>query len=95
MSDSTELYYAEMEAARNRAEYEYFDARPHLDTQQLRDMFCAGFERGFKKLWNERPALETFPARQALCAVHGQRWESECQACDGARADMNRLPDEE
>lgn len=61
MSDSTELYYAEMEAARNEAEAAYFGARSALadggtavDRELWRALFRSGFERGFKKLWNER-----------------------------------------
>lgn len=47
-----ELYYAEMEAARNEAADLYFDARPQLDPIRCRTLFEAGFERGFKKLWD-------------------------------------------
>lgn len=54
--DSTELYYAEMEAARNKACEAYFAARPHRDVQQHRDLFDVGFERAFKLLW--RPPVE-------------------------------------
>jgi hypothetical protein len=53
----SELYYAEMEAARNKAEDEYFKARPQLMRSLAEQaLFRAGFERGFQKLWNERPA---------------------------------------
>lgn len=58
--DSSELYYAEMEAARNEAEDAYFEARPHLDPREyFHDVFRAGFERAFQLLWNKRPAVET------------------------------------
>lgn len=52
MSDSTELYYAEMEAERNNAEISYFTARPQADTLANRALFRAGFERAFRILWN-------------------------------------------
>jgi hypothetical protein len=55
-TDNTEIYYAEMEAVRNEAEDAYFNARPPLDEEAHRDIFRAGFERGFQKLWNERAA---------------------------------------
>lgn len=57
MGDTTEMYYAEMEAARNDAEDAYFAARPHLSHAiHERDFFRAGFERGFKLLWDRRNA---------------------------------------
>jgi hypothetical protein len=37
------------EGEQNRAEDDYFNARPHNDTPTLREMFCQGFERGFRK----------------------------------------------
>ena len=50
MTDSTERYYADMEAARNEAEDAYFKARPQmLSTISERQLFRAGFERGFAK----------------------------------------------
>lgn len=51
MSDNTELYYAEMEAARNEAEEKYFAARPQLETFMSRKRFQAGFERAFRLFW--------------------------------------------
>lgn len=55
MSDATELYYAEMEAARNDIEKAYFEARPSLEntveTNLYHALFRAGFERGFEKGW--------------------------------------------
>lgn len=54
MSDTTELYYAEMEVARNEAEDAYFKARPMVDTERDRIRFRAGYERAFKKLFDER-----------------------------------------
>lgn len=51
-SDSTELYYAHMEADRNEAERAYFDARPLIDREGLPvTAFRAGFERAYAKLW--------------------------------------------
>jgi hypothetical protein len=52
----SELYYAEMEAARNEAEQRYFQVRPEYDTQGNRVYFRAGFERAFQLLWNQREA---------------------------------------
>jgi hypothetical protein len=58
MSDR-ELYYAEMEAARNKAEDAYFAARPQLQAHGLqRQLFRAGFERAFESLWRD-------PSREA------------------------------
>lgn len=37
------------EGEQNRAEDDYFNARPHNDTPTLREMFCQGFDRGFDK----------------------------------------------
>src|SRR5688500_9931444 len=45
MSEATEIYYAEMEAARNSACDAYFEARPQIDRQVSRETFKAGFER--------------------------------------------------
>lgn len=51
---STERYYAEMEAARNWAEEEYFSARPQLLATGIeRSLFRAGFERAYSSLWNQ------------------------------------------
>lgn len=47
----SELYYAEMEAARNEAEEAYFKARPQCDTRAYRAAFKAGYECAFQKLW--------------------------------------------
>lgn len=54
----SELYYAEMEAARNESEAAYFAARPQADTLANHSIFCAGYERAFQKLWQqqEQPA---------------------------------------
>ena len=58
--ESTELYYAEMEAARNTALDAYFIARPQLArTHAEESIFRAGFERAFAASWNARPAPET------------------------------------
>ncbi len=73
MSDSTELYYVEMEAARNVAEYEYFEARPYLrrdsEHAQYRALFCAGFERAFAPLWNQLQTLRL--ERDRLASLGG------------------------
>jgi hypothetical protein len=53
--ENTEIYYAEMEAARNEAEDAYFNARPQLEgTIHARSLFRAGFERGFRMAWERR-----------------------------------------
>ncbi len=62
--DSTELYYAEMEAARNTAEAAYFTARPLLNEGPPVETFRAGFERAFRLLWKPT-AAETSDARVA------------------------------
>jgi len=49
--DTTELYYAEMESARNTAEAAYFTARPLLNEGPPVETFRAGFERAFRLLW--------------------------------------------
>jgi hypothetical protein len=66
MSDTMELYYAEMEAARNESEKAYFGARPHLAKQvNSQKLFRAGFERAFEPLWNRLVSLER---QRDLCA---------------------------
>lgn len=55
----SELYHAEMEAARNDAVDAYFEPRPQADHLSNRALFKAGFERGFKKLWDENQELRT------------------------------------
>jgi hypothetical protein len=55
VSDNTELYYAEMEAARNESEDKYFKARPQLETLMSRQLFQAGFERAYRLLWMPTP----------------------------------------
>lgn len=53
-TDSNELYYAEMEAAREDALDAYFEARPQLlGSFAERALFRAGFERGFEPLWRK------------------------------------------
>lgn len=71
--DSTELYYAEMEAARNEAEAAYFTARPLLNEGPPVETFRAGFERAFRKLWNERRAVET----EGDARRTGEYWKAE------------------
>lgn len=66
--DSTELYYAEMEAARNTSEAAYFDARPLLDREGAPvTAFRAGFERAFQLLWNRGSVPETSALRPCGC----------------------------
>lgn len=60
MSDnSTERYYAEMEAARNLTEEAYFAARPSVGSQRERGLFRMGFERAFSQLWSEAERQRT------------------------------------
>lgn len=62
MSDTTEQYYADMEAARNDAEEKYFAARPQLDSGgPLSVAFRAGFERAFSMLWRAPPRRDLRP----------------------------------
>lgn len=49
--DKSELYYARMEADRAEAEEAYFKARPQADGLMNRQLFRAGFERAYQKLW--------------------------------------------
>jgi|SRR6185312_5407055 len=80
MNDSTELYYAEMEAARNDAMHEYFEARPQL-VSSLRDeaIFRAGFERAFKLLWDKHCTHETDEIR----CKHAVLLTMPCSYCEG------------
>lgn len=59
-NESTERYYAEMEAARNQCEEHYFAARPQVDTRVYRQLFRDAFDRGFGKAynWMLRPAAD-------------------------------------
>lgn len=50
--DTTELFYAHMEADRNAAESAYFDARKLLDCDNNRVLFRAGYERAYRRLWD-------------------------------------------
>jgi hypothetical protein len=59
-SVNSELYYAEMKAARNKAEDQYFAARPQLfRTIAEISLFRAGFERAFALLWRWTYVLES------------------------------------
>lgn len=50
--DTSELYYAHMEADRNVAEDAYFAARPGLTrSPPVQKVFRDGFERAYQKLW--------------------------------------------
>ena len=48
MSGNYELERAKMEAARNEAEFKYFEARPQIDTTDRHRVFQAGFERAWE-----------------------------------------------
>lgn len=58
MSPSSEIYYAEMEAARETAEQAYFEARPQIVSSSSRVCFRAGFERAFRLMWTRAQAVE-------------------------------------
>lgn len=79
-SDSTELYYAHMEADRNEAERAYFNARPGFGELE-RSIFRAGYERAYQKLWPLAGAppstLETRPAPVDHVAEH----DCACEEC--------------
>ena len=55
----SELYYIEMESARNKSLHGYFNARPLIDKNDagLR-LFEAGYERGFQNQWTKIAELE-------------------------------------
>jgi hypothetical protein len=77
-SDSTEIYYAEMEAARNSAWDAYQVARPHLlrsdHAREFQTLFHAGFERAFALLFHGgRAAPETQSAPEASIMKAFQR----------------------
>ena len=79
MSDSNEIYYAEMEAARNSAEDAYFVARPRPDISPDQDaadrvFFRAGFERAFALLWHGGRAVQETSPDPATCP--------DCCQCD-------------
>lgn len=70
MSDQSELYYAEMEAARNEAEKTYFDARPTLDTKIHHLIFRVGFVRGFNLLWDkQQSAADRMSEQKIMCEM--------------------------
>lgn len=59
VSDNTERFYAEMEAARNSSMDAYFEARPQLfRTIGQETLFKAGFERAFQMMWNRTLTVE-------------------------------------
>lgn len=96
--DSTELYYVEMESARNEAEDAYFKARPQLArTIGDQSLFRAGFERAFQRLWNQRQAdpakrWET-GFRNIVSVVRGPR--SEFEIPDIVEEVRKRFPESE
>lgn len=91
-TDSTELYYAQMEADRNEAERAYFDARPMLEREGPPvATFRAGFERAYAKLWplaivqideQARAAKETGAIPHE--PVEHIRGAKDCEKCGGA-----------
>lgn len=72
MSDNTEIYYAEMEAARNSACDAYFEARPYLERDseraQYKALFYAGFERAFAMLWHGGRAAQETSVEYCKCS---------------------------
>lgn len=80
-NDQTERYYAEMEAARNQAEDEYFKARPQLArTISEETLFRAGFERAFKAAWDRESKAVCI--RCGCPALRSSDETSGCAACD-------------
>ena len=77
-NDSTELYYAEMEAARNTCMDAYFGARPQLlKTHAEQALYRAGFERAFQHLWNKARGNKT-----RLVSSNIEAWFNEiCRGC--------------
>lgn len=84
----SELYYTEMEVARNEAEDAYFMARPDDDTSQARRTFRAGYERAFQKLWNERT---TQPPKCIACEDRPAAENDPCLVC-GRRSQPPKGP---
>lgn len=80
-NESTERYYAEMEAARNQCVDHYFAARPQADTITARVLFKAAFERGFGKAYNLmlRPQHDDALARALVEEVVAQHPGIECK----------------
>jgi hypothetical protein len=102
-SDSSEIYYAEMEAARNSAWDAYQIARPHLlrsdHAREFQALFNAGFERAFVMLWHGgRAAQETSPApadpdEETPCpkredGMHCECWYGGNPCCGCGRSDI-------
>lgn len=81
-SDSTEIYYAEMEAARNTACDAYFIARPQADSIDRRTVFKAGFERAFAMLWHGGRAAQETPVVPSPSVL--DRLVTVCDACETA-----------
>lgn len=76
MTDSTELYYAEMEAARSDAEKAYFEARPqHMWMPADHALFRAGFERAFQLLWKPASTCD----RGVAAAAEAKRAATHCK----------------
>jgi len=86
---STELYYAEMEAARNTAEAAYFTARPLLNEGPPVETFRAGFERAFRLLW--KPTAPETPIHRD--PTGSTREPPHCPSCScGAPVEISARP---
>jgi hypothetical protein len=91
----SELYYAEMEAARNEAEDAYFKPRLHLGTDKDRILFRAGYERAFQKLWRggdgkqpeESRIMQDFRAARKLL----EEYEQSHTITENERGPLNRF----
>ncbi len=60
------------EGEQNKAEDEYFNARPENDTPTLRKLFCHGFERGFHKGLKYAAPVEPVKQEPVAYAVKSQ-----------------------
>jgi hypothetical protein len=98
-NDSTERYYAEMEAARHESEEAYFNARPSLWNECDRALFRSGFEHAFKLLWDRQHASETSHEKPGLAPEPAYKVDSQGevwvrvpeQAFAGKRAPLSEL----
>lgn len=66
-----ELERAQMEAARNGAEDEYFKARPQIDCNDRRKVFDAGFERAWAVRQAEIDRLNIELQKRDQCSYMG------------------------
>lgn len=87
MSEQNELYYAEMEAARNSAEDAYFEARPQLARTTVQQaLFRAGFERAFVLLWRGAVAVKETKLTT--------NFDMPCQSCGSPRNSVGLIQHE-